>query len=145
MKILKGSTSLDLHYLMRVASDIGARSLMVDLETAALELGGSSFKAPEKLGFPCHVEAWEHFAAIYNPSVSSFQDWHTIKKNEKKLKYSIHFVSFAGIVAFQKGTCTEGEVEGETKGTFTLAANSPCSRNERQCFILTISTSNRFD
>ena len=46
------------------------------------------------------------------------------------------FVSFAGIVAFQKGTCTEGEVEGETKDTFTLAANSPCSRNERQCFIL---------
>ena len=45
-------------------------------------------------------------------------------------------MSFAGIVAFQKGTCTEGEVEGETKGTFTLAANSPCSRNERQCFIL---------
>ena len=55
---------------------------------------------------------------------------------EKRKNVEIHFVSFAGIVAFQKGTCTEGEVEGETKGTFTLAANSPCSRNERQCFIL---------
>ena len=87
-EILKGSTSLDLHYLMRVvASDIGARSLMLDLETSALELGGSSFKAPEKCSFPCHVEAWEHFAAIYNPSVSSFQDWHTTKKKQKKLKY----------------------------------------------------------
>lgn len=52
-EILKGSTSLDLHYLMRVvASYIGARSLMLDLETSALELGGSSFKAPEKCFFP---------------------------------------------------------------------------------------------